>query len=164
MGIGYGENVAHRIARLCCLMACAAALAYCVIFLFGPTYTTCGLPTIGSDQPAATLGPGTCHSSTFFEVNGGGPQGAQQLVRPLFFFTLWTIAPFIALLGVALRARGDLFGIGLVLVGFVIDATSVISMGGGFVFALLCGPLLLVALIATLAMRRPTAAPSRPVN
>jgi hypothetical protein len=156
--------MAHRIARLCCLMACAGALAYCVIFLFGPTYTTCGLPTIGSDQPAATLGPGTCRSATFFEVNGGGPQGAQQLVRPLFFFTLWTIAPFIALFGVALRARGHFFGIGLVLVGFVIDATSIISMGGGFIFALLCGPLLLVALIATLAMRGPTGAPSRPVN
>jgi len=43
--------------------------------------------------------------------------------------------------------------VGLVLVGFAIDATSIISMGGGFVFALLCGPLLLVALIATLAVR-----------
>jgi hypothetical protein len=28
MRIGYGEKVAHRIARLCCLMACAAALVY----------------------------------------------------------------------------------------------------------------------------------------
>jgi hypothetical protein len=161
MRIGYGENVAHRIARLCCLMACAAALAYCVIFLFGPTYTTCSLPTIGTDQPSATLGPGTCRSANFFEVNGGGPQGAQQLLRPLFFFTLWTIAPFIALLGVALRARGYLLGIGLVLVGFVVDATSIISMGGGFIFALLCGPLLLIALVATLAMRRETGPPEK---
>jgi hypothetical protein len=134
-------------------MACAAALVYCVAFLFGPTYTTCSIPTIGSDQPAATFGPAGCRSANFFEANGGGPLGAQELVRPLFFFALWTIAPFIALLGVALRARGQLFGIGLVLVGLVVDASSVISMGGGFVFALLCGPLLLGALIATLAMR-----------
>ena len=153
MRIGYGENVAHRIARLCCLMACAAALVYAVAFLFGPTYTTCSSGTIGPDQPFA-VGPGSCRSANFFEVNGGGPDGAGQLGRALFFITLWTIAPFIALLGVALRARGQLFGIGLVLVGFVVDATSVISMGGGFIFALLCGPLLLAALSATLAMRR----------
>jgi hypothetical protein len=152
MGIGYGENVAHRIARLCCLMACAAAVVYCVIFLFGPTYTTCSVPAIGPDQPVATSGPGSCRSATFFEVNGSGPFAAQQLVRPLFFFTLWTLAPFIALLGVALRARGQLLGVGLVAIGLLIDASSIISMGGGFVFALLCGPLLAVALVATLVM------------
>jgi hypothetical protein len=33
------------------------------------------------------------------------------------------------------------------------ERSNIISMGGGFVFALLCGPLLLVALIATLAVR-----------
>ena len=152
MRIGYGLAVAHRIARLLCLMACAAAVVYCVAFLFGPTYTVCSVPSIGSG-PAATSGPGICRSANFFEANGGGPFGVEQLVRPLFFITLWTIAPFIALLGVALRARGQLFGIGLVMLGFVLDATSIISMGGGFVFALLCGPLLLGAFIGTLAMR-----------
>jgi len=144
--------VAHRIARLLCLMACAAAVVYCVAFLFGPTYTVCSVPSIGSG-PAATSGPGICRSANFFEANGGGPFGVEQLVRPLFFITLWTIAPFIALLGVTLRARGQLLGIGLVMLGFVLDATSIISMGGGFVFALLCGPLLLGAFIGTLAMR-----------
>jgi hypothetical protein len=144
--------VAHRIARLACGMACAAALVYAVAFLFGPTYTTCSSGTIGPDQPFATFGPGSCRSANFFEVNASGPEGLGQASRALFFITLWTIAPFIALLGVALRARGHLFGVGLVVLGFAIDATSIISMGGGFVFALLCGPLLLVALIATLAI------------
>jgi hypothetical protein len=153
MRIGYGLAVAHRIARLLCLMACAAAVVYCVAFLFGPSYTTCSVPTIGPDQPAATFGPGSCRSANFFEANGGGPLGIEQLVRPLFFITLWTVAPFMALLGVALRARGHLVGIALVLLGFIVDATSVTSMGGGFVFAVLCGPLLLGALVATLAMR-----------
>jgi len=153
MRIGYGEFVAHRIARLACVMACAAALVYAVAFLFGPTYTTCSSGTIGPDQPFATFGPTSCRSANFFEVNASGPEGLGQASRALFFITLWTIAPFIALLGVALRARGHLFGVGLVVLGFAIDATSIISMGGGFVFALLCGPLLLVALIATLAMR-----------
>jgi len=128
-------------------------VAYAVAFLFGPTYTTCSSGTIGPDQPFATFSPGTCRSANFFEVNESGPEGPSQAARALFFITLWTIAPFIALLGVALRARGHVFGVGLVLVGFAIDATSIISMGGGFVFALLCGPLLLVALIATLAVR-----------
>ena len=152
MRIGYGEFVAHRIARVACVMACAAALVYAVAFLFGPTYTTCSSGTIGPDQPIATFVPGSCRSANFFEVNASGPEGLGQASRALFFITLWTIAPFIALLGVALRGRGHLFGIGLVVLGFAIDATSIISMGGGFVFALLCGPLLLVALIATLAM------------
>ena len=145
--------MAYRIARLACVMACAAALVYAVAFLFGPTYTTCTSGTIGPDQPFATFGPTSCRSANFFEVNASGPEGLGQASRALFFITLWTIAPFIALLGVALRARGHLFGVGLVALGFAIDATSIISMGGGFVFALLCGPLLLVALIATLAMR-----------
>ena len=85
-------------------------------------------------------------------MNASGPEGLGQASRALFFITLWTIAPFIALPGVALRARGHLFGVGLVVLGLAIDATSIISMGGGFVFALLCGPLFLVAPIATLAM------------
>jgi hypothetical protein len=37
--------------------------------------------------------------------------------------------------------------------GFLIDASSVIRMGGGFVFALLYCPLLLGAWTATLLMR-----------
>jgi len=153
MPIGYGENMAHRIARLCCLLACAGAVSYAVVFLFGPTYVTCGTGPVGPERPIATFSPASCHSANLIEVTGSGPFGAQQLVRPLFFITLWTIAPFIALLGVALRARGQLLGIGLVAVAFLIDASSIISMGGGFVFALLCGPLLLIALVATLTMR-----------
>lgn len=145
--------MAHRIARLCAVLACAAALVYAIAFLFGPTYMTCTSGTIRSDQPFATFSPANCRSANFFEANGGGPLGAQQLVRPLFFIALWTAAPFVALLGVALRARGQFFGVGLVFAGVLVDASSVISMGGGFVFALLCGPLLLGALIATLAMR-----------
>jgi len=152
MRIGYGEFVAHRVARLAGVMACAAALVYAIAFLFGPTYTTCSTGTIGPGQPVATFGPTSCRSANFFEVNASGPEGLAQASRALSFITLWTIAPFIALLGVALRARGHLFGVGLVVLGLAIDATSIISMGGGFVFALLCGPLLFVALIATLAM------------
>lgn len=97
-------------------MACAGAVVYAVVFLFGPTYTTCSSGTIGPDQPFATFGPDSCRSANFFEVNASGPEGLGQA-------------------------------------GFAIEATSIISMGGGFVFALLCGPVLLVALIATLAMR-----------
>ena len=46
-------------------------------------------------------------------------------------------------------------GIALVAVALLLDASSIISRGGGFVYALLCGPLLLGALIATIAMRPP---------
>lgn len=147
----------NRVARLLSLLACTAALAYAGFFLFGPTYQTCttGAVPVTPGQPSATLGPTTCRSATFFEVQGGGPGGAADLVRPLAFIALWTVAPFVALAGVSLRARAQVMGIALVAVALLLDASSIISMGGGFVYALLCGPLLLGALIATIAMRPP---------
>ncbi len=134
-------------ARLLSLLACTAALAYAGFFLFGPTYQTCttGAVPVTPGQPSATLGPTTCRSATFFEVQGGGPGGAADLVRPLAFIALWTVAPFVALAGVSLRARAQVMGIALVAVALLLDASSIISMGGGFVYALLCGPLLLSA-------------------
>ena len=105
-------------------MACAAAVVYAAAFLFGPTYTTRSSGAIGPDQPSRRSARRALDDRAVHRV-----------------------------LGVALRACGHLLGVGLVVAGFAIDATSIIGMGGGFVFALLCGPLLLVALIATLALR-----------
>ena len=76
---------------------------------------------------------------------GGNEPGAPDL-RPLLFLGAWTIAPMVALAGTRLRSRGA----GTLLVGaaLLIDLSSIISMGGGFMYALLCGPLLIVALVA----------------
>jgi hypothetical protein len=143
--------VAYRVARLAAVLACVVAVGYAVYFLFGPTYMTCSTGTIGSGHPSATFAPASCHSANFFEANGGGPLGAEQLVRPLFFVGLWTLAPFVGLGGVVLRRRGHLAAIGLIGLAVLIDATSIISWGG-FYYAMLCMPLLAIALLATLAM------------
>jgi hypothetical protein len=84
-------------------MACAAALVY-ASSSSSDRHPTCSSGTIGPDRPFATFSPEGCRSATFFEANGGGPLGAEELVRPLLF-------------------------------GLVMDASGVISWGGGFVFA-----------------------------
>jgi hypothetical protein len=71
--------------------------------------------------------------------------------RAVPFFALWTAAPFVAAVGTRLRSRGS--ALTLVLLGLIAEITSYISMGGGFVYALVCGPLLLIALVATAGRR-----------
>ncbi len=134
-----------RVARRAALLACAAAVAYLLIFLFGPVYTRCEIPAIG---PGTTPGPGTCTSEGWLAMtlSQAGPFDP----RPLFFLGAWTVAPFVALAGTRLPPSYRAIGLALVLAGFLIDATSIISMGGGFVYALLCGPLLLIAFVSML--------------
>lgn len=134
---------AARLATLAAALASAGAIAYLAFFLFGPTYTRCSLPNIG---PGATPGPTTCESIGWLAMQFGTDQPGFPDLRPLFFFGMWTIAPIVALVGTRLRSRG----VGTLLVGaaLLVDLSSIISMGGGFVFALLCGPLLIVALVA----------------
>ena len=134
---------AARFATLAAALASAAALAYFVFFLVGPTYTRCSLSSIG---PAATPGPTTCESIGWLAMHFGGNEPGAPDLRPLLFLGAWTIAPMVALAGTRLRSRGA----GTLLVGaaLLIDLSSIISMGGGFMYALLCGPLLIVALVA----------------
>ncbi len=56
--------------------------------------------------------------------------------------------------GPALRGRRDVHAVpwngdAFIALAVVAEMSSYISMGGGFVYALFCGPLLLVALVAT---------------
>jgi hypothetical protein len=71
--------------------------------------------------------------------------------RALWFLGAWTLAPYLALVGTRLRQTAP--AIALVAIAFLVDLSSFISMGGGFVYAILCGPLLLLALIGTASSR-----------
>jgi hypothetical protein len=71
--------------------------------------------------------------------------------RALPFITVWTLAPYLALLAIRRLSRGATTAV--VALALVIELTSYISMGGGFVYALLCGPLLLIALVAMTTSR-----------
>ena len=77
--------------------------------------------------------------------------GHVDLPRALPFLGPWTLAPYLAVLGTRLRSRP--VAVAVVAIALVIDLSSYISMGGGFVYALVCGPLLLVALVATITAR-----------
>ncbi|HZP95547.1 MAG TPA: hypothetical protein VFC31_04305 [Candidatus Limnocylindria bacterium] len=134
---------AARLASLAAILASAAAIAYLVFFLFGPTYAGC---STGIVSPTATPGPITCRSIGWLEMEFGSPHPGPVDLRPIAFLTAWTAAPVAAVVGTRLRSRG--VGITLVALAFLVDASSIVSMGGGFMFALLCAPLLLVSFAA----------------
>jgi hypothetical protein len=69
--------------------------------------------------------------------------------RALWFLGVWTLAPLAAFFATT-RVRSNGLAFAVVAVAFIVELTSIISMGGGFVYALLCGPLLAIALGALL--------------
>ncbi|HEU5287123.1 MAG TPA: hypothetical protein VFV20_01865 [Candidatus Limnocylindria bacterium] len=139
-----GSRAAH-LATLLCVLAAAAAVTYLGYFLFGPTYNGCEL---GPVSPTAAPGAPVCRTMGWLEMQFGRGYPGPIDLRPLAFLGAWTAAPFVALVGTKLRSRG--VGTSLVALALLVDASSIISMGGGFVYAILCGPLLLVALLAML--------------
>lgn len=132
-----------RTATIAASLATAAAFTYLAFFLLGPVYGSCRTGVRPGETPVVEA----CRQVGWLEAQfGSAPPDARSLV----FLTLWTLAPGVALVGVKLRERGGTFGAALVLSGLLVDLSSVISIGGGFIYALLCGPLLLIALVATL--------------
>ena len=138
---------ARRTATFIAVLACAAATAYLLFFLFGPTYTRCSITQILPGQVAS--GPGECSSVSWVQMTFNDP-GPKDL-RALWFLGAWTLAPYVALVGT--RIRSTMPAVALVAIALLVDLTSIISMGGGFVYAILCGPLLLLALVATATSR-----------
>ena len=77
--------------------------------------------------------------------------GHVDVARALPILTAWALAPYLAVFGTRLRSQPAAAGV--VALALAIELSSYISMGGGFVYALLCGPLLLVTLLATATSR-----------
>ena len=77
--------------------------------------------------------------------------GHVDVARALPFLTAWTLAPYLAVFGTRLRSRPA--AVGSVALALAIELSGYISMGGGFVYALVGGPLLLVTLLATATSR-----------
>ena len=90
----------------------------------------------------------TVASVTLFLFIGFGPvEGVSLTPAGLVFVVAWTLAPLLAVAGTHSRTRAGAIPIAL---AFVLELTSYMSMGGGFVFLLVCGPLLLISLVAYL--------------
>ena len=77
--------------------------------------------------------------------------GHVEVGRALPFLGAWTLAPYVAVAGIRRGSRP--IAIAAVAFALLVEASSYISMGGGFVYLLVCGPLLLIAFVAT-AMSR----------
>lgn len=139
------RNGARRFASLGTLLAAAVAVAYLVFFLFGPTFMSCSLGGIG---PSHSTGVTTaCRSVGWLEMTLSDTSPVRDF-RALWFLGAWTLAPIAAFVATRRLSTGAAFAV--VAVAFVAELTSIISMGGGFVYALLCGPLLALALVALL--------------
>jgi hypothetical protein len=129
-----------RIARAASALAFVVSMTIAVVFLFAPLGTACssGLVAPGEPQP-----PVTCHTVGFFETQ------RDQLFPALLFIAAWTLAPLLAIAG-TWRPRRNL---GLVAIAALVELTGIVSFGGGFLWAISAGTLLLVALVTALAAR-----------
>ena len=125
-----------RAARFTPVLALLLGVTLGVWILFGPTYTSCSV-TAAPAQPQAAQ---ECHSENLIAVQGG-----DLFPAPLLWIAAWSLAPVLAVIGTRTGSRTS----ALVLTGvaFAIDAMSIISMGGGFVYALGVAPLLLLTLV-----------------
>ena len=132
-----------RIARVASVLALAAGVILGWGILFGPFFYGCTSAAVAPDQTPA---PQVCRGSSLIEV-----QGSDLFPAPLLWILMWSLAPLLAVLGVWLSRRPR---IRLIALALLMELTGIISLGGGFIFALVIEPLLLITLFASLRARR----------
>jgi len=135
----------NRTARTLSFLALAGGITLGLVILFGPTYTICSSGSIGPNQ---TPGPTVCHSEGLVVT-----QRDSLFPAPLLWILMWSLAPLLAVVGVRFREDGTAEGSWLIGLALFMDLTGIISMGGGFVYALVVAPLLLITLIASFGIR-----------
>jgi hypothetical protein len=132
-----------RIARVASLLGLVIGIVLGWFILFGPFFYGC---STGAVAPGQTPRPPTCRGASLIEV-----QGSEHLFpAPLLWIAMWSLAPAFAVIGVWMSGRPRIWLIALAL---VMEATGIISLGGGILFALVIEPLLLVTLAASLRAR-----------
>jgi hypothetical protein len=125
-----------RAARFIPILALAASLTIAAWILFGPTYSYCS----SSLSSTGTPGPTVCGTSNLVTVQAGN-----LFPAPLLFIAAWALAPVLGIIGTRSGSRG--YALALTGAALLLDATSIISFGGGFLFALTVAPLLLITLV-----------------
>ncbi|MDP9266435.1 MAG: hypothetical protein M3O91_10020, partial [Chloroflexota bacterium] len=130
-----------RVARACSALAAVLAVAYGLFFVFGPTGTTCSIGVVNPGGPAATTDAASCHSTNLLQSQPG-----HLFPAPLLYIALWSFAPVLAFFGVRLASRQ--VAIASVAFAFIAELSGIMSMGGGFVYAIVVGPLLVLALVS----------------
>jgi hypothetical protein len=87
----------------------------------------------------------------FFTIYLVGLQPEHLFPAPMIFVAAWSLAPILAVIGTRSGSRGT--ALRLTGLAFAIDAMSIISLGGGLIYALFVAPLLLLTLVL-IATRR----------
>ena len=131
-----------RRARVYSVVALALGIALAWFFLFGPSGTMCTATgaAVPGGPPVSTQ---ECHNVSLVEVEGSL---AALSPAPRLWFALWSRAPALAV--IATFARERRVATTLIAIAIVCDLTGIISLGGGFLFALALVPLLVLALLA----------------
>jgi len=75
-----------------------------------------------------------------------------SLFPALFYIGGWSLVPLVAPFAVRARERGSERAPGIVAGAMVVEAASIISLGGGFLFALFVAPLLLLCFMTLPAL------------
>lgn len=88
----------------------------------------------------------------FFSGPPGPPETRPLFPLPFVPVAVWSLVPLAAPFAVRARSRGSLRAPGLIALAMGIEATSIVSLGGAFLFALFVAPVLLLALVTTLAI------------
>lgn len=71
---------------------------------------------------------------------------------PILPLAVWSLAPAVAPFAVRARVRGSRRAPGLIALAMCIEATSIVSQGGGFLYALFVAPILLLAFMTASAI------------
>jgi hypothetical protein len=86
-----------------------------------------------------------------FTVYLVGLQPEHLFPAPMVFIAAWSLAPALSVIGTRSGSRG--MALGLTGIAFAIEAMSIISLGGGLIYALFVAPLLLFTLVRVATRR-----------
>ena len=140
------RTIGERAMFVCAVLGIVLGAA----FLFAPIHGICtssasatAMPPGATPGPPATFGPQICGTEALWQ---------RQPIFPLPFFAVfvWSLAPLLSYFGVRIRvAGGEGVGTLLIVVGLVLEATTLVSFGAApffvpFVFV----PLLIATVLA----------------
>ena len=132
----------RRISRGSALAAALVALAIGVAILFLPSGGCTSVTARPGETPVTT----PCPSENLVQ------RQRDSLLPALLYIGAWSLVPLVAPFAVRARERGSERAPGIVAGAMVVEAASIISLGGGFLFALFVAPLLLLCFMTLPAL------------
>jgi hypothetical protein len=136
--------VRRRISRGSALAAAVVAVALGAAILFLPSGSCSTVTARPGEAPVAAA----CPSESLVQ------RQRDTLFPALLYVAAWALVPLVAPFAVRARERGSERAPGVVAAAMVVEASSIISLGGGFLFALFVAPLLLLCFMTLPALDR----------